>query len=424
MRILMLAQFYAPDVGGEERHVQDLSIGLVRRGHEVAVASIWHPGRAEFEIDQGVHVYRLRSTIGRMGKVYSSTERLHAPSFPDPELTLKLWDLVEREQPDIIHAHNWMLHSFLPYSLLKDIPVVLTLHDYSFACPTKRLMYRGKRCSGPAFKKCLECSANHYGTLKGTTVALTNGLMKSFEKRAVDLFLTVSQATAIGNGLPGSGLPYQVIPNFVPDDIGRPFADLIPLIQRLPEPGYLLFVGDLSQEKGVDILLQAYAGLRDAPPLVLIGRKVSGIPNRLPENVYLLGSWPHEAVMEAWRRSSIALIPSVWEEPFGIVAIEAMSVGRPVVASRIGGLSDIVMDGETGLLIPPGDPAALQEAIQSLLDHPIERERMGTAGRVRANDYKASQVIQKIEQVYAGLILEKTVIEPMNVMDDVEVVEK
>jgi glycosyltransferase involved in cell wall biosynthesis len=218
-------------------------------------------------------------------------------------------------------------------------------------------------------------------------------------------------------------LPYKVIPNFVPDNIGVWTDADNPKLKQLPEDGYLLFVGDLSEEKGVDVLFRAYAGLRDAPPLVLIGRKVSGIPNPLPENVHLMGRWPHGAVMEAWRRSSIALAPSIWAEPFGIVAIEAMASGKPVIASRIGGLTDIVIDGETGLLTPPGNVEALQSAIQYLLDHPTERERIGLAAKQRSEYYKASRVIQQIEHVYRMLLNEKTSIKPLQMTDDPEIPE-
>src|ERR1043166_5222609 len=108
----MLAQFYSPVIGGEERHVQDLSIELVNRGHDVAVATLQLPGSAEFELDQGVRIYHTKSTMGRSRWLYSQAERNHAPPFPDPEVMLGLRRIIDREQPDIIHAHNWLLYSF------------------------------------------------------------------------------------------------------------------------------------------------------------------------------------------------------------------------------------------------------------------------------------------------------------------------
>jgi glycosyltransferase involved in cell wall biosynthesis len=215
------------------------------------------------------------------------------------------------------------------------------------------------------------------------------------------MFLAVSHATAYGNGLhENNNIPVRVIPNFVserPDD--QPI-DCKPYLAQLPPPGYLLFVGDLSREKGLKVLLRAYAKLQQAPPLVLIGRHFPETPTTPPPNVVILESWPHQAVMEAWRRCSIALTPSIWPEPFGIVAIEAMSSGRPVIASDIGGLRDIVIDGETGLRVPPGNDGALCQAIERLLADPGLRERLGQAGRRRAAEFQASAIVPRIEQVY------------------------
>ncbi|MGE5223997.1 MAG: glycosyltransferase family 4 protein [Omnitrophica WOR_2 bacterium] len=421
MRILMLAQFYAPDIGGEERHVQDLSHELVKRGHQVAVATIYHPQRAKFENDRGVRVHRIRSTMSRIGRLYQENGRLHAPSFPDPELAIELWKVIERERPDVIHAHNWMFYSLLPYRIWNHIPTILTLHDYSLVCAKKRLMYRGEPCEGPELIKCLQCASNHYGILKGTTTVVTMNALKPAQVKSVDMFLAVSRATAIGNELAGSGLPYQVIPNFVPDDIQETDRDDAsdPRLAQLPTDGYLLFVGDMSQDKGIEILLKAYAGLKDVPSLVLIGRSYGALSN-LPSNVIYMGSWPHELIMEAWRRCSIALAPSIWPEPFGIVAIEAMSCSRPVIASRIGGLIDIVEDGVSGFLIPPGDVAALQSAIRTLVDNPELRETMGMSAKMRVNRFKARSIVPQIEHVYGELIKVKRVPKKIRLIDDQE----
>ena len=403
MRILMLAQFYAPVIGGEERHVQDLSVELVKRGHDVAVATLSLPGVAEFEVDQGVHVYRIRSTTQRANWLYSQAERRHAPPLPDPEVVWALRRIIAREKPDIVHAHNWLLYSFLPLKIWSGVPIVMSLHDYSLHCPQKRLMYFGAPCSGPSFAKCLRCAANHYGAVRGGVTTLTQRVMNPAVRAAVDIFLPVSQATAIGNDLIANQLPFQVIPNFVPDNPGLTQEDVHAYLSQLPQDDYLLFVGDLSHDKGVDVLLRAYADLKNAPPLVLIGRKRLDTLMELPDNVMLMGSWPHAAVMEAWRRSTIALVPSVWSEIFGIVAIEAMAMGRPVIASRIGALTDIVIDGETGFLVPPGDPVALRQAMERLIDNPALRHRLGQGARRRAADFRASAVVPHIEEVYRKL---------------------
>jgi glycosyltransferase involved in cell wall biosynthesis len=108
--------------------------------------------------------------------------------------------------------------------------------------------------------------------------------------------------------------------------------------------------------------------------------------------------------MEAWRRSILALAPSVGPETFGMVVMEAMSAGRPVIASRIGGLTDLVADGETGLLVQAGDPLALQQSIARLLADPDLRERMGQAALCKVVQFQASTVVPRIEQVYEQVL--------------------
>jgi glycosyltransferase involved in cell wall biosynthesis len=84
--------------------------------------------------------------------------------------------------------------------------------------------------------------------------------------------------------------------------------------------------------------------------------------------------------------------------------MEAMAMGRPVIASRIGGLCDIVVDGETGFLVPPGDPLALQKAMQCLLDDPVRREHMGAMAKQRVVEFQAKTVVPRIEQVYSEVL--------------------
>lgn len=404
MHILMLAQFYAPVIGGEERHVQDLAIELVKRGHKVTVATLQTPGAAEFEVEHGVQIYRIKSTTQRARWLYSQAERTHAPPLPDPEVVLALRRIVDHERPDVVHAHNWFLYSFLPLKLWSRLPLVVSLHDYSLRCTQKRLMRDGSVCSGPSFGKCIQCAAAHHGGMTGRVTAVAHQLTKPLVRSSVDMFLPVSHATATGNGLIENRLPFQVIPNFIPDDRPASPANIGEYLSQLPPDGFLIFVGDLSRDKGVDVLLRAYAGLQQAPPLVLIGRKRPDTPPDFPKNVMHLGSWPHAAVLEAYRRSSIGLLPSVCPETFGIVVIEAMSMGKPVIASRIGGLTDVIIDGENGFLVEPGNAVALQQSIQQLLDNPALRARMEQGALRRAQQFHAKAVVPQIEAVYRELI--------------------
>ena len=381
---------------------------LARRGHEVAVATLWHEGFQDYEIDQGVRIFRIHSTTQRASWLYSETQRRHAPPWPDPEATWALRRVLAQVQPEIVHAHNWFIYSFLPLKWQSRARLVLTLHDYSLSCAKRRLVYQGASCSGPGLIKCLACSKEHYGLAKGIPTALGHRLMSRVGQGAVDMFLPVSTAVARGNGLVGSSLPFQVIPNFVPDKLDGDCVDTEAYTAQLPGDDFILFVGDLSRDKGIHTLLNAYGELKNAPPLVLIGRRCQDTPAEFPPNVVCLNSWPHAAVMEAWRRCSIAVAPSAWPEPFGVVVLEAMAAGRPVIASRIGGLPDMVVDGETGVLVPPDDPTTLRTALERLLADRDLREQLGQAGQRRVEQFWASAVIPHIEQVYRLVMLKET----------------
>jgi len=407
MRILMLTQFYPPYIGGEERHVRNLSTRLAARGHMVAVATLGNRQLPAFEEDEGVRVYRLRGTMQRAAWLFSEDSRRHAPPFPDPELVPALRRIIVKERPQIVHAHNWLARSFLPLKAGSGARLVLTIHDHSARCPKKKLIHQDALCSGPELTKCLRCAGEHYGMAKGVPVLLANMVMRRAERAAVDMFVPVSRAVAEDNDLLNHGLPVQVIPNFVPDDAGTVNAAPHPYLEQLPAGEFMLFVGAFGRYKGLDVLLEAYAGLHNAPPLVIIGYQTPEYPIRtveFPPNVRVLRDWPHAAVMQAWQRSLLGIVPSTWSDPCPTVAMEAMALGKPLIATRIGGLTDLVSDGETGLLVPPGDSLALRQAMTHLLADPELRTRMGQAGKRKVVAFQAGSVVQRLEQVYQELV--------------------
>lgn len=408
MRILMLTQFYPPIVGGEEQHVRNLSGALAARGHTVSVVTLWHAGLPEIETDHAVRVYRVRGTLGRIPMLFSATGRRFAPPFPDPEVTRAIARILRIERPDVIHAHNWLVHSFLPLKARSGVPLVVTMHNYNLVCATTAMMREGSPCDGPAPAKCLACVKRHYGLAKGAPTLLSHMAMRQWERGAVDKFLAVSRAVAEGNRLDSSGLPYAVVPNFIPDDTAPvPAETVTEHAAYLPGGDFLLYVGALSRVKGVDVLLRAYARLSDAPPLVLIGYPMPDTPEALadlPENVSVFQDWPHDAVMHAWGRAVAGVVPSVWPEPCPTVAMEAMACAVPVVASAIGGLRDQVVDGVNGLLVPPGDVELLRSALAQLLADDSRRERMGQAAQRHIERYKAGSVVPRVEQAYADVV--------------------
>jgi len=400
MRILLLAQFYPPTIGGEERHVRNLALALAERGHDVSVATLLHGDASAQEIDCGVRVHRIRGTMQRMGTLFSDGGRQYAPPFADPEATLALRRIILTERPDILHAHNWIVHSVTPLKALSKAKLLLTLHDYSLVCVKKRLMYSDEPCAGPALTKCIQCATQFYGMSKGVPSVVTNWLGGKLEDQVVDMFLPVSQAVADGTQLAARHVPYKVIPNFVPDSVGDVGYESNPLLAQLPQGDFMLFVGDVKRDKGVGVLLQAYAGMQSRVPLVIIGRLCNDVSEPIPPNVLLLPGWPHDAIMAAWRRCTFAIAPSLWHDPCPTVVMEAMAMGRPVIAARMGGLADIVKDGETGMLVPPNDVQALRVAMQTLLADTERRTHMGVMAKRRVTQFQAKTVVTRIEHVY------------------------
>lgn len=395
MRVLMLAQSFFPVVGGEERVVEGLTEELLGRGHHVAIATLDHPDRQPVATAGGAGIHALKSSGYRIGSIHRDAGRRFSPPWPDPDTVLGLRRVLAEERPDVVHAHNWIVHSYLPLDRRTGPALVLSVHDYGLLCATKRLLRKGVPCSGPGPFKCVACAGRHYGAVKGLVAATGTGLRQSKIRRHVDLFLPVS--SVVDRFCRLFDEESQVMPNFIPALPSAPMKD--ERLDRLPKEPFILYFGDITEDKGVWNLVEAYASLDDPPPLVLIGRcYLDGLAER--HGVHVLGPWPHELVIEALRRSMFTIAPSIWAEPFGLVALEAAAAGKAVIASNIGGLIDIVVDGETGILVPPGDRKALCESIERLVADETLRDRLGRAAIDRAADFSPESLVPRVESAY------------------------
>jgi colanic acid/amylovoran biosynthesis glycosyltransferase len=204
--------------------------------------------------------------------------------------------------------------------------------------------------------------------LWGTDVALARRAPWAFRwlLRRARLVLCASQALAADAGDLG-GREMWIVPSGVaiPDEVGEP-----------AEPPHVLYVGRLSEEKGVRELVEATAGI----PRVIVGH--GPLRDLVPE---ALGFVPPHELGPYYERAAVVVCPSR-REGYGVVAREAMAYGRPVVATAVGGLTEAVEDGVTGLLVPPRDPKALRAAIERLLADPELRRRRGEAARDMARE--------------------------------------
>jgi glycosyltransferase involved in cell wall biosynthesis len=406
VRILLLAQFFPPDYGGEEWHVFNLANALASRGHHVAVATQRVPGLADEEVlPSGARIYRFSTAAMGLPGVYA-TSRAHHPPVPDPIGVRELRRIIRQTRPEVVHAHNWSVNSALPLrghsSESRQFGLVLTLHDLSHVCATKRFMRNGAPCAGPAMRRCLQCAAHYYRGPVGPVTVVANYAMRQWKERAIDYFVSVSSAVAQGTGV--IGLPNSsIVPNFVPDALLEhlPGTERTSVEVPLPRTPFLLFVGDLCEEKGVLTLLRAYDSMpKGRPPLVLIGKRRPDTPDNLPDGASIHFDWPHEHVIEAFRRCLFAVAPSIIPDACPTTVIEAMACGRPVVATHAGGIVDMVVNGESGLMVSAGNAGALSDAMSSLAADSELRGRLAAGAYARAKSFTASAVVDRLEDIY------------------------
>jgi glycosyltransferase involved in cell wall biosynthesis len=404
LRLLMIVDPYVPAIGGLERHVHELSRELVRRGHRVTVATTSHPSAPAYEAQDGVHVHRIGGLSRILASAYADERRFH-PTLPDPGMMVALRRLVIAERPDIVHAHSWIVFSFLPLKAWSGARLVVTVHDYSLICPKKTYLRAGRPCEGPAYRKCVGCATAQYGTTK--SLALTTGLrLSSRMYPRVDRYVAVSRSVGEEVGaVIGDATPMEVVPSFIRDDAAE-IASRAPRPDFLPPGDYVLFVGALGRHKGLDVLLEAWSGLTAPPQLVLIGGRRDDTPERFPDGVTVVYDVPHEATMAAWAHCLLGVVPSLSEGGGPMVLIEAMACGRAVVASAVGGAPDTIVDGQSGVLVPPNDPHVLRHAVQSLLDDPERRQRLGDAARLRARGFTLSAGVDHVERLYLETLQE------------------
>jgi glycosyltransferase involved in cell wall biosynthesis len=398
----MLAQFYPPVIGGEERHVRNLSVELAARGHEVHVAC-FEVGQPP-ETDPGVTVHTLPNLGAKVPALYPTADRPLALPIPDPYVSRALSRLVASVRPDVVHAHNWIINSYLPLAAARRLPLVYSLHDYSHVCPTKRLMYLDEGlCSGPGLRKCFTCTTDWYGVGRGPVIQSAVRSGRPVRNRLVDVFTPVSTFVGHANQLDEQGVRWQVVPNFVPDSL-LTLSD-VPRDPALPAGDYLFFAGDLSEQKGVGTLLAAYARLDEdtRPELLLVGRPAMELTG-LPVGARVEEKWDHGRVVSGFAHARAAVLPSQWPDPCPTTVLEAMALGAPLVTTPMGGISDMVRDEDSALVVPPGDVAATAAALDRVHTDLDLGRRLAAGAQVEVQRYLQSRVASEFEAIYGSLV--------------------
>ncbi|NJP05527.1 MAG: glycosyltransferase family 4 protein [Chloroflexaceae bacterium] len=288
-------------------------------------------------------------------------------------------------RPDIAHVQNFfpLITPSAHYACRSfGVPVVQSLRNYRLFCPIGVFLRNGRVCEA-----CLNHSlwrgvmyaCYHDSRLQTATVALMLAVHRRLHtwQRQVAAFVTLSEfarSKAIAGGIPAERV--FVRPNFLETDPGT----------GTDHRDGALFVGRLSPEKGLDTLLDAWAKVAHIPlQIVGDGPLRSWVEDQLATralpHVTLTGPLPQATVFDKMKTSRLLVMPSRSYETFGRTIMEAYATATPVIASNLGAVGEIVDDGETGWLIPPGDASALAERVNWLWEHPTEAAMMGQQGR-------------------------------------------
>jgi glycosyltransferase involved in cell wall biosynthesis len=385
--VLLVSDFFPPVRGGLEVHVDELAAELSARGHEVHVATLT-PDATPTAAAVQVHVVTtLSSAVVR----HEHADRPFHPPLPDPRAHAALAALVTKLRPDVVHAHSWLGVS-LPRR--HRPPVVFTAHDYALICQLHTLLRTtGERCGGPSARACVPCGARRHGMVR--SVALATSTPAGRRLLPADRVLTLSAHVA-ATIRPYLRVPVETVGGFVRAvRAAAPSANVE--LPALPAGPFVLYAGDPGPHKGLDLLLDLWAGSAVPAPLVVattkpLVRNVSG-------NVTVV-TLDREQMAVVQRRAAVAVVPSQWDEPYGMVAVEALTAGLPVVASRVGALPELVTDGVDGVLVPAGDRDALGAALTGLVTDEARRAAFAAAAARGAVRFSPDAVLPRIEAAY------------------------
>jgi glycosyltransferase involved in cell wall biosynthesis len=393
MKILLIND-YATPIGGAELQMQTLRAGLRQQGHDARhFASHARPEGQDSEAD-----YTCFGTTSRFRTLLQTA---------NPWAYWRLRHVLGTFQPDVVHVMLYLtqLSPFI-LPLLREVPSVYNAQWYRAVCPLgTKMVPNGKACHVPWGTVCYRerCLPLRDWLPLMLQMQLWRQWRHTF-KQVVAVSRTV-QSSLIAAGI----APVEVIWNGVPLQPPRP---------PLASPPTVAFAGRFVQEKGVDILLHAFARVVAAIPaaqLMLAGDGPERLPLRqlitdlgLSTQVSMTGHLPRQELEKHFATAWVQVVPSRWAEPFGLVAAEAMMRGTAVVASNTGALAEMVQDGTTGFLVPPGDPEALAAALLQVLHHRDMAEQMGHTGRAMALAHLSEETyVNRFVQVYQRLIHQK-----------------
>ena len=322
------------------------------------------------------------------------------------------------DRPDVVHVHNFFPQfspSIFWACAREKVPVVLTLHNYRLTCLNGYLYRDGTGICEKCLGKCpwagvkRRCYRDSLGASLAVAVMLVVHRMLGTWRRKVTRYIALTEFARdkfIEAGLPAEKI--VVKPNVVkvPDDI-------VPIQKGLGRPPRVVYIGRLSSEKGVDVLVRAWTELDVVPTgteLWLVGdgperERLEKLAKEHAEThppIRFLGTKSHDEALSILRDSNLLVLPSVCYETFGLAVMEAAALGVPALVSHVGAPSSLVVPGETGMVFQLGDALDCARALRECLSTPDHLHEWGTAARVtyQAGDCRPERNTQKLVSVY------------------------
>ncbi|MHB1525831.1 MAG: glycosyltransferase family 4 protein [Candidatus Dormibacteria bacterium] len=373
MKVGMVSPYDYQRPGGVGEHVRNLATELRSRG--VVVKVLAPAAGANKSPVEGLVALGRPIPVPTNGSVARISLSFH--------LSRRIREVLATEAFDVIHIHE---------PLMPALPVtVLRLNQTSAAVGTFHAYAR-----------------QNLGYYYGRPI-----LRRQFQRLDASIAVSEPARAFVARYFPGD---YTVIPNGIDPQRFRP--DVPPAVGIVhAKRKTILFVGRLEERKGLSALLDAYQLLRQVRAdcqLVVVGDGAlrRGYERRVEEegipDVHFCGFIPEQEKPGYFTAADIYCAPNTGKESFGVILLEAMASGKPVVATAIDGFRQVLTDGREGLLVPPGDDGAMATALAHLLDHPDQRLRMGQAGRAAAAGYSWSLVADRVLAVYQAALIRRS----------------
>ena len=395
MRVLLVNKFYYLR-GGDCTAVFAIEHLLRGKGHEVAVFSMQYPDNLESDRERYFPSAVDFSGSGISGK-FAAFKRL----FHDPEVARKFKCLLADFQPDVIHFHN--IHSYLSPLVVeiahqKGIRTVWTLHDYKLVCPTYTYLRNGEVCEACYKRKFHvvrhKCMKNSY---PASILAYLEARYWNRGKLSHVTNTFISPSRFLKTKMTEAGYPpeqIEVLPNFMLQK---------PAIEK--EKGdYYCYVGRISFEKGIESLLKAAEKLPYPLKIIGGGPLLDDYRKKYSMNhIHFLGHLPQDMLYPVVGKARFLALPSIWYEnnPFSI--IEALCMGTPVLGARIGGIPELITEGENGFLFTSGNETDLQEKINIFFSGDGRRFDYEKISSEAYNKFSPDTFYNKLINIYCQL---------------------